>query len=165
MTWSHYAHRAREWALEHWTHRQRTLDDTVADAGPDAEWDWREEFHTGASDDVAFEGGFRLPSYLHGRLFPYQQTGASDGMRMRGVGCVTGSSVALASSADTQASTRGEDGPVPDQKTKGVRWLWELHAQNAGGIIGDEMVRACRRRAHAQWWRAWHITLTALQNA
>lgn len=24
------------------------------------------------------------------------------------------------------------------QKT-GVRWLWELHMQQAGGIIGDEM--------------------------
>lgn len=24
------------------------------------------------------------------------------------------------------------------QKT-GVRWLWELHLQNCGGILGDEM--------------------------
>lgn len=28
---------------------------------------------------------------------------------------------------------RSEHGPV------GVKWLWELHTQRAGGIIGDEM--------------------------
>jgi len=27
-----------------------------------------------------------------------------------------------------------------DYQKTGVRWLWELHRQNAGGIIGDEMV-------------------------
>jgi len=24
-----------------------------------------------------------------------------------------------------------------------AQWLWELHCQGAGGIIGDEMVRTC----------------------
>lgn len=39
----------------------------------------------------------------------------------------------------------------PYQRT-GVRWLWELHQQNAGGIVGDEMgtlqwrQRACIHR-------------------
>lgn len=27
----------------------------------------------------------------------------------------------------------------------GVRWLWELHGQKAGGIIGDEMVRTAAK--------------------
>lgn len=45
--------------------------------------------------DVVFDGGFRIPGRIYGRLFPYQQTG--------------------------------------------VKWLWELHNQRAGGIIGDEM--------------------------
>jgi DNA excision repair protein ERCC-6 len=26
-----------------------------------------------------------------------------------------------------------------DYQRTGVKWLWELHAQRAGGIIGDEM--------------------------
>jgi DNA excision repair protein ERCC-6 len=26
-----------------------------------------------------------------------------------------------------------------DYQQTGVKWLWELHTQNAGGIIGDEM--------------------------
>jgi hypothetical protein len=25
----------------------------------------------------------------------------------------------------------------------GLQWLWELHCQQAGGILGDEMVRRC----------------------
>ena len=25
----------------------------------------------------------------------------------------------------------------------GVQWLWELYCQRTGGILGDEMVRAC----------------------
>ncbi len=28
-----------------------------------------------------------------------------------------------------------------DYQKTGVRWMWELHKQNAGGIIGDEMVQ------------------------
>ena len=28
----------------------------------------------------------------------------------------------------------------PYQRT-GLQWMWELHRQQAGGIIGDEMVR------------------------
>jgi SNF2 family DNA or RNA helicase len=48
-----------------------------------------------------------------------------------------------------------------DYQRIGVRWMWELHRQNAGGIIGDEMVahaytlsrtRRCithRQRMHA----------------
>ncbi|KAL4452053.1 hypothetical protein ABPG75_007715 [Micractinium tetrahymenae] len=46
-------------------------------------------------DDVVFEGGYRLPADLYGRLFDYQRTA--------------------------------------------VKWMWELHTQRAGGIIGDEM--------------------------
>jgi hypothetical protein len=45
--------------------------------------------------DVAFEGGYILPSFLWNKLFAYQKT------------C--------------------------------IKWLWELHAQNVGGIIADEM--------------------------
>ena len=26
----------------------------------------------------------------------------------------------------------------------GVKWMWELHTQRSGGIIGDEMVRNMR---------------------
>jgi len=44
---------------------------------PDASWDWQEECRTHAADDVALEGGYRLPSYVHDRLFPYQQTGTT----------------------------------------------------------------------------------------
>lgn len=44
-------------------------------------------------DDVVFEGGFRLPADLYGRLFDYQRTA--------------------------------------------VKWMWELHTQRAGGIIGE----------------------------
>lgn len=47
------------------------------------------------SEDVVFEGGFRVPADIYNRLFDYQKTG--------------------------------------------VKWLWELHTQRAGGIIGDEM--------------------------
>ncbi len=45
--------------------------------------------------DAVFEGGFRVPGTVYGRLFDYQKTG--------------------------------------------VKWMWELHNQRAGGIIGDEM--------------------------
>ncbi|KXZ52116.1 hypothetical protein GPECTOR_10g1139 [Gonium pectorale] len=48
-----------------------------------------------ADEDVVFEGGFRVPARLYGRLFDYQRTA--------------------------------------------VKWLWELHTQQAGGILGDEM--------------------------
>lgn len=57
-------------------------------------------------DDVVFEGGFRLPADLYGRLFDYQRTA--------------------------------------------VKWMWELHTQRAGGIIGGESVAA-----HAQPGWAW----------
>jgi hypothetical protein len=46
-------------------------------------------------EDVVFDGGFRVPGWLWGRLFDYQRTA--------------------------------------------VKWLWELHTQRAGGILGDEM--------------------------
>ena len=29
----------------------------------------------------------------------------------------------------------------------GIRWMWELHRQNAGGIVGDEMGLVCVHRA------------------
>ncbi len=48
-----------------------------------------------AMEEVEFEGGFRIPAALYGRLFDYQRTA--------------------------------------------VKWLWELHTQRAGGILGDEM--------------------------
>ncbi|EFJ53228.1 hypothetical protein VOLCADRAFT_120230 [Volvox carteri f. nagariensis] len=54
-----------------------------------------EEEEEEEEEDVVFEGGFRVPSRLYGRLFDYQQTA--------------------------------------------VKWLWELHTQRAGGILGDEM--------------------------
>lgn len=47
------------------------------------------------SDDVVFDGGFRVPGSIWSQLFDFQRTG--------------------------------------------VKWLWELHNQRAGGIIGDEM--------------------------
>lgn len=46
-------------------------------------------------DDVIFQGGYRIPSYIYEKLFDYQRTG--------------------------------------------IKWLWELHTQRAGGIMGDEM--------------------------
>lgn len=46
-------------------------------------------------EDVVFDGGFKVPGSIYGRLFDYQRTG--------------------------------------------LKWLWELHGQRAGGIIGDEM--------------------------
>ena len=46
-------------------------------------------------DDVVFQGGYKIPSYIYEKLFDYQRTG--------------------------------------------IKWLWELHTQRAGGIMGDEM--------------------------
>ena len=42
-----------------------------------------------------FDGGFKIPTCIYHKLFPYQRTG--------------------------------------------VQWMWELHCQEAGGIVGDEM--------------------------
>jgi len=113
----HYNERALEWAQQHYRHRiaqQRQEEDQGGDNDEmDVDnLDWRVEETTPSPDDVAFEGGFRLPSSSYAALFDYQRTG--------------------------------------------VRWLWELHCQNAGGysliffislsytenygrIIGDEM--------------------------
>ena len=40
-----------------------------------------------------------------------------------------------------------------------MRWLWELHGQNAGGIIGDEMV--CNPQP-TQRGRTWGCTWTSI---
>jgi len=90
----HYNERALEWAQQHYRHRiaqQRQEEDQGGDNDEmDVDnLDWRVEETTPSPDDVAFEGGFRLPSSSYAALFDYQRTG--------------------------------------------VRWLWELHCQNAGG--------------------------------
>jgi len=43
----------------------------------------------------------------------------------------------------------------PYQRT-GVRWLWELHQQRAGGIVGDEMGTTMCVRVRGVWWSALH---------
>lgn len=50
---------------------------------------------TEMQQDVAFQGGYRIPIDIYSKLFDYQRTA--------------------------------------------IKWLWELHNQKAGGIMGDEM--------------------------
>ena len=49
----------------------------------------------GEEEDVAFQGGYKIPGNIYAKLFDYQRTA--------------------------------------------IKWLWELHTQQAGGIMGDEM--------------------------
>ncbi len=85
---------ARSWAA---SKRSRLATGVTADEAIEVEYpendDGLEEEEGGS---VAFDGGFKVPSRVFGRLFPYQQTA--------------------------------------------VKWLWELHTQRVGGILGDEMV-------------------------
>lgn len=63
-------------------------------------------------DDIEFGGGMRVPREMYDNLFEYQKTGKQN--RLLHVALI--------------------------YYCVGVRWMWELHCQNAGGIIGDEMV-------------------------
>ena len=89
--------------------------------------------------DDALEENYssRLSRWTHSRL----RGEAQEDMALQG-------RVRMAQSASLEADVRFDGGlTVPGdvwsrlfgyQKT-GLKWLWELHCQNAGGIIGDEM--------------------------
>ena len=66
-----------------------------ADAEPDVDWDWQAECSTPAADDAVLEGNYRLPSYVHDQLFPYQQTGTVVRRGRRQVGSRSLTSAAL----------------------------------------------------------------------
>lgn len=46
-----------------------------------------------------------------------------------------------------------------DYQRTGVKWLWELHNQKCGGIIGDEMARCPGSFCHFVKMSAQHETL------
>lgn len=114
------------------------------------------------SGDVVFEGGFRVPADIYTRLFDYQKTGTKQNLS-------TFESLGLCAREHLRPSAKQEakcldtadhaglermtsrhrlcspSGGGYDDLTwgppfaAGVKWLWELHTQRAGGIIGDEM--------------------------
>jgi hypothetical protein len=53
-----------------------------------------------------------------------------------------------------------------DYQQTAVKWLWELHTQHCGGILGDEMVRAAACRAvRAHTHRYLNAEAAALQRS
>ncbi|CAL5223760.1 g6324 [Coccomyxa viridis] len=70
--------------------------------------------------EVTFDGGFRLPGSIYNRLFDYQKTGTQPPRLL----CMAGDLHRMALTLLLQSR---------------IKWMWELHNQRAGGIIGDEM--------------------------
>ncbi len=76
------------------------------------------------NQDIIFDGGYRMPASIWEKLFEYQQTGGDPSEPL---------------------SLRSINGLAMDHMDfrvaylTGVKWMWELHTQKAGGIIGDEM--------------------------
>ena len=108
------------------------------------------------TEDVIFEGGFRVPAVIYNRLFDYQKTGTSP----TSTSCLIFAGPRLCCPhLHTQLSARQHLYKLnhPDWVSRprlcestitlidislspaGVKWMWELHTQRAGGIIGDEM--------------------------
>lgn len=75
---------------------------------------------TDEKSDFVFDGGLRVPESLWTALYKFQKTGIFYQM------------AAFVSSLISQLWTE-------QQYFKGVKWLWELHCQQVGGILGDEM--------------------------
>jgi len=110
--------------------RQRARADIASDDDDEGESEEEEGTAVGAADgdDEAAAGGedeavhvidedvnppFVMPARVWDDLLEFQRTG-------------------LAISALCAHAT---------DRVTGVRWMWELHQQNVGGILGDEMVR------------------------
>ena len=80
--------------------------------------------------DVVFDGGYRIPGDIYARLFDYQKTGAAGRAP-----CLPRDLLLCTSLSHIKHSDDLSYGTVDT----GVKWMWELHTQRAGGIVGDEM--------------------------
>lgn len=84
----------------------------------------------GEEEEVEFEGGLRVPGSIYDRLFPYQRTGVSKILSFK-----TPWSLVISSALSNLFAM---DFHFFYSRPK-VQWLWELHCQGTGGILGDEM--------------------------
>ena len=82
-------------------------------------------------EDVAFQGGYKIPGYIYAKLFDYQRTVRSWPRRRRRRRHVV--TLAHPLTRSPLARTSAVD------CCQAIKWLWELHTQEAGGIMGDEM--------------------------
>ena len=81
--------------------------------------------------DMEFEGGFKVPGRLWKKLYRL-----SDLFFI--FLCVIKQKFVVHICNAFKSLTLDFSVPFRYQKT-GVKWLWELHMQQAGGIVGDEM--------------------------
>ena len=116
--------------------------------------------------DVEFEGGLRVPGDIYNRLYDYQKTGglfpvqlvvcvmlttghAALPCRSLPLACCSREAFSIMQgAADLQRcppafSPHNRYNPTSlflhARMHAGLKWMWELHTQRAGGIIGDEM--------------------------